>query len=152
VSRHLGCGMSQIQLPNNLELAALGVLALNMLQAVYAIKYPRAPLPPLPSPARPKGISSPPAITKRRFKALSPNVNEICSIQSLFSDPQFFRQAPSNKRPFHHTLHPPSRRLHACSTTRSHHPRHLHLTYLISLRYPSPLPHRPSCQHIGGDI
>jgi hypothetical protein len=59
-----------------LELAVIGILALNMLQAVYAIKYPRAPLPPLASPARPKGISSPPAVTKRRFKALSANVSD----------------------------------------------------------------------------
>ncbi|KDQ62400.1 hypothetical protein JAAARDRAFT_30307 [Jaapia argillacea MUCL 33604] len=53
------------------EVMVIGVLGLNILQGAYALKYPRAPLPPLPSPA--KTIKSPATTpAQRRFKVLSP--------------------------------------------------------------------------------
>ena len=46
------------------------MLAYNILEAAYAIKYPRAPLPPLVSPAKPKAAVA--ATPHQPFKLLSP--------------------------------------------------------------------------------
>lgn len=54
------------------ELALSALLALNLVQAVFALKYPRKPLPPLPtSPA--KGLVTPQSQKKRRT-ILAPGV------------------------------------------------------------------------------
>ncbi|KAJ6609242.1 hypothetical protein B0H10DRAFT_2065184 [Mycena sp. CBHHK59/15] len=55
-----------------LEVGTVALLLTNILQAVYAVKYPRAPLPPSPSPAKPKGIHMAPPTPQRAFR-LSPN-------------------------------------------------------------------------------
>ncbi|KAJ7104052.1 hypothetical protein B0H15DRAFT_808264 [Mycena belliarum] len=55
-----------------LEVAAVALLSLNILQAVYAVNYPRAPLPPSPSPSKPKGIHMAPPTPQRSLR-LSPN-------------------------------------------------------------------------------
>ncbi|KAJ6576555.1 hypothetical protein DFH09DRAFT_1311226 [Mycena vulgaris] len=54
------------------EVAAVALLSLNILQAVYAVNYPRAPLPPSPSPAKAKGIHMAPPTPQRSLR-LSPN-------------------------------------------------------------------------------
>jgi len=57
---------------NASELALSALLALNLVQAVFALKYPRKPLPPLPtSPA--KGLVTPQSQKKRRT-ILAPGV------------------------------------------------------------------------------
>ncbi|KAJ7126900.1 hypothetical protein C8R44DRAFT_779838 [Mycena epipterygia] len=55
-----------------IEVGAVVLLSLNILQAAYAVKYPRAPLPPSPSPAKPKGIHMAPPTPQRSLR-LSPN-------------------------------------------------------------------------------
>ncbi|KAJ7030428.1 hypothetical protein C8F04DRAFT_732933 [Mycena alexandri] len=55
-----------------IEVGAVVLLSLNILQAAYAIKYPRAPLALSPSPAKPKGIHMAPPTPQRSFR-LSPN-------------------------------------------------------------------------------
>ncbi|KAJ7761873.1 hypothetical protein DFH07DRAFT_411284 [Mycena maculata] len=55
-----------------LEVGAVTLLSLNILQAAYAVKYPRAPLPPSSSPAKTKGLRVAPATPQRSFR-LSPN-------------------------------------------------------------------------------
>ncbi|KAJ7170779.1 hypothetical protein C8R43DRAFT_1231517 [Mycena crocata] len=65
-----------------LEVGAVALMSLNILQAVYAVKYPRAPLPPSPSPAKPKGIHMAPPTPQRSFK-LSPNSSP--QLQKSFS-------------------------------------------------------------------
>jgi len=55
-----------------LETALVTLLFYNILEASYAIKYPRAPPPPFKSPSKPKAnLCSTP---QRSFKILSPNV------------------------------------------------------------------------------
>jgi hypothetical protein len=57
------------------ELALLSILLLNTLQSIYAIKYPRAPLPSGPSSTKRLKIASTPAPkTKKRLSTLSSNV------------------------------------------------------------------------------
>ena len=63
------------------ELFTLGVLALNVLQAAYALKYPRAPLPPPPSPAKPAKTPLSPPTRQWRLQGLTPTV----SLASCFS-------------------------------------------------------------------
>ncbi|KAH7910243.1 hypothetical protein BJ138DRAFT_132791 [Hygrophoropsis aurantiaca] len=53
------------------ELALFGLFALNMLQAAIALKYPRRPLPPMPSPAKALPMSPPSQSTRTRL--FSPN-------------------------------------------------------------------------------
>ncbi|KAJ7158667.1 hypothetical protein C8R46DRAFT_1354600 [Mycena filopes] len=65
-----------------IEVGAVLLLSLNVLQAAYAIKYPRAPLPPSPSPAKPKGIHMSPPTPQRSFR-LSPNSSP--QLQKSFS-------------------------------------------------------------------
>ncbi|KAJ7455363.1 hypothetical protein B0H11DRAFT_2067791 [Mycena galericulata] len=65
-----------------LEVSAVVWLSLNILQAVYAVKYPRAPLPPSPSPAKTKGIHMAPPTPQRSFR-LSPNSSP--QLQKSFS-------------------------------------------------------------------
>ncbi|KIM42703.1 hypothetical protein M413DRAFT_444375 [Hebeloma cylindrosporum] len=56
-----------------LELAVVTLFGYNALEAIYAIKYPRKPLPPLTSPMRVHTPKSSKATPKRPFKVLSPN-------------------------------------------------------------------------------
>ncbi|KAJ7285078.1 hypothetical protein C8J57DRAFT_709113 [Mycena rebaudengoi] len=51
---------------------AVALLSLNILQGIYAVNYPRAPLPPSPLPAKGKSIHMAPPTPQRSFK-LSPN-------------------------------------------------------------------------------
>ena len=62
-----------------LEMAIITVFAYNVLEATYAVKYPRAPLPQTTSSAATKsknGVATSP-IPKRAFKVLSPNVRLV---------------------------------------------------------------------------
>ncbi|KAI1790094.1 hypothetical protein LXA43DRAFT_1018289 [Ganoderma leucocontextum] len=55
------------------ELLMFSVLALNVLQAAYALQYPRAPLPPPPSPAKhPKNTPLSPATRQWRLQGPTP--------------------------------------------------------------------------------
>ncbi|KAF8803642.1 hypothetical protein BYT27DRAFT_7195502 [Phlegmacium glaucopus] len=57
------------------EMAIITMFAYNILEAIYALKYPRAPLPQITSPASAKlrsGVAFSPT-QKRPFKVLSPN-------------------------------------------------------------------------------
>ncbi|KDR74218.1 hypothetical protein GALMADRAFT_70717 [Galerina marginata CBS 339.88] len=57
-----------------LETGLIALFAYNILEAIYAIKYPRAPLPHITSPAKAKTNVPPTTSTpKRAFKILSPN-------------------------------------------------------------------------------
>ncbi|KAH7923685.1 hypothetical protein BV22DRAFT_1014879 [Leucogyrophana mollusca] len=55
------------------ELALFGLFALNILQAAFALKYPRKPLPPMSSPAKALHMSPPNQSSRRRL--LSPNTS-----------------------------------------------------------------------------
>ncbi|KAJ7274306.1 hypothetical protein B0H12DRAFT_1088068 [Mycena haematopus] len=65
-----------------LEVGAVSLLCLNILQAVYAVNYPRAPPPPSPSPAKSKAIHLTTPTPKRSFR-LSPNSSP--QLQKSFS-------------------------------------------------------------------
>ncbi|KAJ7364108.1 hypothetical protein DFH08DRAFT_838362 [Mycena albidolilacea] len=65
-----------------LEVGAVALLSLNILQAVYAVKYPRAPPPPPPTPAKSKAVHVPAPTPKRAFR-LSPNSSP--QLQKSFS-------------------------------------------------------------------
>ena len=64
------------RLLDSLEMAIITIFAYNILEATYAIKYPRPPLPQTASPAATKSKSGPVTspTPKRAFKVLSPNV------------------------------------------------------------------------------
>ena len=69
-----------------IEMAVITIFAYNILEAVYAVKYPRAPLPKTTPSAATKSKSG--AVTsptpKRAFKVLSPNVrlsNLTCTLK-----------------------------------------------------------------------
>ena len=70
-----------------LELAIISIFAYNILEASYAVKYPRAPLPQTTPSAATKSKGSPATSSapKRAFKVLSPNVRlfNITFTQSL---------------------------------------------------------------------
>ncbi|KAG5641782.1 hypothetical protein DXG03_004258 [Asterophora parasitica] len=53
------------------EVTFAGVFAFNVMEGVYAVKYPRSSQP--TTPARPKTLFSPTPNNKRAFKVLSPN-------------------------------------------------------------------------------
>ncbi|KAI0057379.1 hypothetical protein BV25DRAFT_1994987 [Artomyces pyxidatus] len=81
----------------SVELFLLAVLLVNILQASYAIRSPRAPFPPLASPARPlnapKGLHMSPPTPSWRNKAhgLSPNTTpqrQLPFSASVSSDPR----------------------------------------------------------------
>ncbi|KAI0654138.1 hypothetical protein C8Q70DRAFT_926369 [Cubamyces menziesii] len=56
------------------ELAMFAMFLFNILQASYALKYPRAPLPPPPSPAKPpKSTPLSPPSRQWRLSGLTPN-------------------------------------------------------------------------------
>lgn len=60
------------------ELLMFGVLAFNVLQAAYALKYPRAPLPLPPTPAKSsKGTPLSPPARQWRLQGLTPTVRDI---------------------------------------------------------------------------
>ncbi|RPD54247.1 hypothetical protein L226DRAFT_540030 [Lentinus tigrinus ALCF2SS1-7] len=54
------------------ELLLLGVFVTNLLQAAYALQYPRAPLPPPPSPAKPAKTPLSPPTRQWRLQGLTP--------------------------------------------------------------------------------
>ena len=58
------------------ELAVLTVLVLNVLQSVYALRYPRAAVPSTPASKNNKALSTPANSQKekRKLGGLSPNV------------------------------------------------------------------------------
>ncbi|TFK37493.1 hypothetical protein BDQ12DRAFT_685398 [Crucibulum laeve] len=57
-----------------LEVALMSISTFNLVEAIYAVKYPRAVLPPRPSPMQTKTASKTASTTpKRPFKVLSPN-------------------------------------------------------------------------------
>jgi hypothetical protein len=58
-----------------LEMAVVTLLCYNILEAAYAIKYPRTPLAPLTSPARVHTPHASLTTPKRPFKVLSPNTS-----------------------------------------------------------------------------
>nr|GAT60679.1 predicted protein [Mycena chlorophos] len=55
-----------------LEVGAVALLSLNILQSLFALKYPRAPIPPSPAPAKSKALRAVQATPQRSLK-LSPN-------------------------------------------------------------------------------
>ncbi|KII86119.1 hypothetical protein PLICRDRAFT_44586, partial [Plicaturopsis crispa FD-325 SS-3] len=55
------------------ESILLGLLTANILQSLYAIKFPRTPHPPLPSPSPSHAANPTSPAPKRRLGALSPN-------------------------------------------------------------------------------
>ncbi|KAF8959388.1 hypothetical protein BDZ97DRAFT_1837791 [Flammula alnicola] len=57
------------------EISIVLLVGCNILEAAYAIKYPRAPLPPVTSPAKPKIPTASLATPKRAFKVLSPHTS-----------------------------------------------------------------------------
>jgi hypothetical protein len=61
-----------LYISNLIETALATLLFYNILEASYAIKYPRAPPPPFKSPSKPKADMS--STPQRSFKVLSPNV------------------------------------------------------------------------------
>ncbi|KAJ6531887.1 hypothetical protein B0H19DRAFT_460589 [Mycena capillaripes] len=65
-----------------LEVGAVALLSLNILQGVYAVKYPRPPPPPSPSPAKAKSLHMGTPTPKRAFR-LSPNSSP--QVQKSFS-------------------------------------------------------------------
>ncbi|KAJ7227277.1 hypothetical protein GGX14DRAFT_555845 [Mycena pura] len=65
------CVLGKVRPPDS-QVGVVVLLSLNILQACLAVKYPRTPLPPSPSPAKTKGLHmSPP--TPQRSLRLSPN-------------------------------------------------------------------------------
>ncbi|KAJ7678903.1 hypothetical protein DFH06DRAFT_1315875 [Mycena polygramma] len=64
------------------EVGAVALMSLNILQAVYAVKYPLALPPPSPSPAKAKGLHMGTPTPKRAFR-LSPNSSP--QLQKSFS-------------------------------------------------------------------
>ncbi|KAJ6508042.1 hypothetical protein C8R47DRAFT_1237157 [Mycena vitilis] len=66
----------------NTEVGAVALMSLNILQAVYAVKYPLALPPPSPSPAKAKGLHMGTPTPKRAFR-LSPNSSP--QLQKSFS-------------------------------------------------------------------
>ncbi|KAG6328445.1 hypothetical protein ID866_10644 [Astraeus odoratus] len=96
------------------ELVLSVLIALNLVQAAYALKYPRKPLPPLPSsPA--KGLVTPQSQKKRRT-ILSPAVRistfySICCTPSPFntsinSSTMSLPPTPSPSLSVYHARHP----------------------------------------------
>jgi hypothetical protein len=71
------------------ELAVVTLFGYNILEAVYAIKYPRKPLPPLTSPTKIHIPKSSKATPKRPFKVLSPNVRDLPLIFDKCTDQLF---------------------------------------------------------------
>ncbi|KAI0768278.1 hypothetical protein BD413DRAFT_564986 [Trametes elegans] len=69
------------------ELVLLAVFLFNIVQAGYALKYPRLPPPPPPSPAKPAKNTplSPPAARQWRLSSNTPNVSSSPQRQKAFS-------------------------------------------------------------------
>ena len=82
------------------EFALLALCFYNILEAGYALKYPRAPLPPITSPAKAKSQSSSLTTPKRPFKVLSPNVSGSIRYHTYQSDFRY-SQAPSHRNHLH---------------------------------------------------
>ncbi|EGN96952.1 hypothetical protein SERLA73DRAFT_185209 [Serpula lacrymans var. lacrymans S7.3] len=82
------------------ELALLSLFALNVLQAGYALKYPRAPLPPLQSPAKANYIS--PVSQKKRLRTFTPNTSP--QLQKSFSSSYISSPISTPSRTLHYTM------------------------------------------------
>ncbi|KAA1470030.1 hypothetical protein DENSPDRAFT_835742 [Dentipellis sp. KUC8613] len=83
-----------------LELGAAGLLLLNAAQATWAIKYPRSPYPPIPSPAKAQKslqAASPAPSWRKGSNALSPNTTPQRQLpfSSPASDPRNLAQSYS---------------------------------------------------------
>ncbi|KAJ7707616.1 hypothetical protein B0H17DRAFT_523982 [Mycena rosella] len=118
-----------------LEVGAVALLSLNILQAVYAVKYPRAPIPPSPSPAKSKAIHMAPPTPQRSLR-LSPNpaAPKILLLQRVgLRAPVFLIHVPLlphlDALPRPALLHPPVI-LH----------QHLHVLHLHHHAHPQPHP------------
>ncbi|KAJ7773374.1 hypothetical protein B0H16DRAFT_1512128 [Mycena metata] len=119
-----------------IEVGAVALLSLNILQAAYAIKYPRAPLPPSPSPAKPKGIHMAPPTPQRSFR-LSPNSSPQPQKSFSFSASGAALQSSASAAYPSSPLSTPSRVLHyslppGASTSSTS-------TFAASLNTPSPI-------------
>ena len=106
-----------------IELAMFAMFLFNVLQASYALKYPRAPLPPPPSPAKPpKSTPLSPPSRQWRLSGLTPNVSSISHVPSQQSTREietisvkppeaesllFLRPVTSLDSLSHHQLHHP---------------------------------------------
>ncbi|KAJ7067025.1 hypothetical protein C8F01DRAFT_1247432 [Mycena amicta] len=55
-----------------IEVGVIALLSINIVQSIFALRYPRAPIPPSPAPAKTKGFRVAPA-TPQRILNLSPN-------------------------------------------------------------------------------
>jgi hypothetical protein len=66
--------LSVTRLTLRLEVAGATIFSFNFLEGIYAVKYPRPPLPPYTSPAKTKPIFKSDPTPQRSFKILSPNV------------------------------------------------------------------------------
>ncbi|KAK7033199.1 hypothetical protein R3P38DRAFT_2921307 [Favolaschia claudopus] len=68
-----------------LEVGAVVVFSLNILQGLYAVKYPRAPPPPSPTPAKSKAIRPSTQTPKRAAAAFRLSPNSSPQLQKSFS-------------------------------------------------------------------
>ncbi|KJA18176.1 hypothetical protein HYPSUDRAFT_145387 [Hypholoma sublateritium FD-334 SS-4] len=67
------------------EVSLVALLGYNIVEAAFAIKYPRAPLAPIASPAKPRTQASSLATPKRAFKILSPHTTPQAQKPFAFS-------------------------------------------------------------------
>ena len=133
-----------------------GVLALNVLQAAYALQYPHTPLPPPPSPAKhPKNTPLSPPTRQWRLQGLTPTVR-VFHLLPRKSHPEdrlyVASQVHSDRKRSPPTPLLPSRRPPAHSTTHSIPPPHnpMHPSFLPWLLLPPP--QRPRLQPTGDAI
>lgn len=83
-------------------MAIITMFAYNILEAAYAVKYPRPPLPQITSPAaKSKNSAAFSPTPKRAFKVLSPNVRLLSLNLFLFSQLFFYYYSPAHNRRNH---------------------------------------------------
>ena len=80
-------------------MSLVALLGYNIVEAAYAIKYPRAPLAPIASPAKPRTQASSLATPTRAFKVLSPHVREAALVP-MKGDPDPLADYPTGTKAF----------------------------------------------------
>ncbi len=80
-------------------MSLVALLGYNIAEAAYAIKYPRAPLAPIASPAKPRTQASSLATPTRAFKVLSPHVREAALVP-MNGDSDLLADYPTGTKAF----------------------------------------------------
>ncbi|EKM81548.1 hypothetical protein AGABI1DRAFT_69829 [Agaricus bisporus var. burnettii JB137-S8] len=82
-----------------LEVVALTLFSINFLHGIYAVNCPRASLPPIASPNRPKGIRKASLTPQRPFKLLSPQSSPQTQKPFSFSPSSSFGRSMTTNYP-----------------------------------------------------